>query len=829
MIFRENAPKYWDKGLPVIPLHKWDALNADGKSMGKAPCPAGWQRYSDQMPDKESQEKWLQQFSENNIGLPLGKQSRCVALDIDSTNEAEIALIDTLVPKSAWVRIGKKGKVLMFRYNGEKTFRIKDELGRTICELLSSGTQVVLPPSIHPDTKQPYVANANLYDVVDQLPPLPKNIETLLRSAFEESLGIKLNNSGWTRTVDYVSQGSRDVKMTSVAGVYAQAVLRGEVTLKEAMDMLVAWCSTQVEQVSGDPVDVNKGIKNLVKFVMKDVLGPKKKVLPKGWDVDLSDKEKQELGIDAKEDIESWDFEKVKQYVKEHLEPTELNSVERSNVIEYVVERIARSNMSVIQEEQSIKHLVNTNKDSISVPALRKRIIELRSNGVSGLNHTEIAKAVLKDINDRIPDEDQYEVQREYNSIRFWRDQFWKWGGSHWETLEKNEILKEISSEYGYLPAAKKNSDHLGIYNVMKSLVDQQICDVETKGVNFSNGFVDVNGEIHKHDKKYGCTYTLPYPYSPEKASLDNSPKFKKLLQSYWNTDSDYEDKVKALQEAFAVTIFGYGPSFARAVLLYGIAGSGKSQVLTVLSNLLPTEVTSCVTPYDFDNGFYLASLSTSYLNICGELDETKSIPSAVFKQVIDGSELETSYKFGQNFKFRPKATHWFASNHLPKSKDTTEGFNRRWLVLEFNNVVKEEDKIIDIGRIIAAEERESIVAWAISTMKEVRDRGDYTLPDSHLRIVSDMISQNNSVFFYLTSEEGPKKDQNSSIQIDTLYESYRNFCYAKADAKPVGRRKFSYTLREQGILYGFSVNNLLVNGLTLDKDKGTPVRREKR
>lgn len=827
MIFRDNAPKYWAKNIPVIPLHKWDALNADGKSVGKAPCPYGWQRFNDSMPTAEEMATWLTKYPENNIGLPLGKQSGCIALDIDTCSEQEIALIENLVPKSPWVRVGQKGKVMMFRYNGEQTFRIKDDTGRTICELLSSKTQVVLPPSIHPTTKQPYVSNCELLDVIDSLPTLPPDLETILRSSFEENLKIKLNESGWTRTVDYVSSGSRDVKMTSVAGIYAQAVLRGEITLKEAIDMLIAWCSTQVENVAGDPVDVNKGVRNLVKFLMNDVLGPKKKVLPRGWDLGLTEEEKKSLNINESEDIVAWNYEKVRSYLREQLESLE-DSVKRTQSIEYAVERIARSNMSVIEEEQCLKYIALTNKE-ISVPALRKRLCELRSNGLIGDNHTEIAKAVLKDINDRIPDYESYDTTREFNSLRYTQDKFWKWGGSHWEILERNEILKVISSEYGFLPAAKKSNDHVGILNVMKTLLHTSLSDLDVKGVNFANGFVDINGDIHKHSKKYGCTYTLPYPYNKEKSSLDDCPKFKKLLYSFWGSDSDCAEKIQALREAFAVTIFGYGPSFARAILLYGIAGSGKSQVLNVISRLLPPEVISCVPPYAFETRFDVVSLASSYLNICGELDETKPIPGAIFKQVIDGSEMEASYKFGQNFKFHPKATHWFASNHLPKSKDTTEGFNRRWLILEFKNIVKEEDKVRDIGNIIVAEERESIAAWAIEAMFSLQNKGDFTLPQSHVNIVSEMVAENNSVFFYLISEEGPRLNKSSSIPLDNLYESYRSFCYGVAGARPVGRRKFMSTLKEQGILYGFSVTNSEVNGLTMDKDTGVSVVRVKK
>lgn len=825
MIFRNNAPKYWEKGLPAIPLHKWDTINDKGVSIGKAPCLNQWQRFNCYMPTYAEQQEWLAKYPDGNIGLPLGEQSRCVALDIDTDNPNELALIDRLVPKSPWARVGKKGKVLMFKYNGEKTFRIKDNTGRTICELLSSKTQVVLPPSIHPDTKQPYVANCNLYEVVDQLPLLPKGIEEVLRGALEEELGIKLSHMGWSRTIDYVSYGSRDVKMTSVAGVYAQAVIRGEVTLKEAIGMLRAWCATQVEPVAGDDVDVEKGVRNLVKFMLNAVKGPKKKALPRGWDTDLTLEEKKQLSIVVDEDCMSWTYDTVRQYLQEAMEKYPINTPERNTAIEYIVERIARSNLSVIEEERCLKLLVQTNND-ITLPSLRKRIRELRSNGMDGVNHTEIARAVLKDLNEIIPDTETYDTTREFNSIRYFSSKFWRWGGSHWEQLPEIDILKAISTEYGNLPAATRNSDHLGILNIMKSQVAQQICDVETRGVNFANGYVDINGNLLKHSRKYGCTYTLPYSYRPELSDLNNSPKFKAFLKSVWGDEPDFKERVTALQEAIAVTIFGYGPSFARAVLLYGIAKSGKSQLLRIIESLIPSEIISYVTPYDFSDKFKPASLANSVLNICGELDENNPIPGAMFKQVIDGSEMEGQYKGKQLFKFRPKATHWFASNHLPKTKDATEGFNRRWLIFTFNKMVRAENQVRDIGNSIAAEERESISAWAISCMKKLHKQGDYTLPRSHIYMINEMAAENDSLFFFLASEEGPRLKKNSSIPTDKLYETYRSFCYAIAGARPVGLRKFYTRLKELGIIFGFSVGNLEVNGLTMEKGEGSRVVR---
>lgn len=833
MIFKDNAMKYWNVGLPAIPLHKYtDVHPTKGTLLGKAPLPKAWQLYHDRMPEPIERAEWLRRYPDNNIGLVLGKQSRCVALDIDSYNDAEVEFILSLTPKSPFIRRGKKGMVLMYRFNGEESFQIKNTSGQMIVELLSTGKQVVLPPSIHPDTQEPYTSTANLYDVVDSLPLLPKDIETMLRRGLKERFGVELDISGWTRTVDYVSAGSRDVKMTSVAGIYALSVLRGERTLREAMEMMEAWCANFVEKVAGDNIDSEKAVKNLVKFLIRDVDGPKKRVLPSGWDDGLTLDEKRKLGVDFGEEALSWDFKKLNNYLCEKLPQTALKPEERNEVIDTAIEKIAKSNtLSTLEEDRCIKHIANVMPD-ITVQMLRKRISELRCDGIIGNSHTEIAMAALKDLNDMIP---MYEVAEEndpYPSMRYYNGKFYRWGGSHWESIELSEIEKFVATEYGNLKEGRRNSDHKGIVNIMRNLLGHELVSGNISGVNFANGFVDIYGQIHKHSRKFGCTYTLPYCYEPQKEDLEKiAPKFWKFLKSVWGEEADFKERINCLRQVIGSTMFGFGPSFNRAVLLYGVGGSGKSQLMTIVRKLLPKEVVSVVSPYDFADKFKVTMLCDARLNVCGELKNKGKIPADIFKQITDGEMLQGQYKNGQIFYFSPKATHWFASNYLPNSTDGSEGFNRRWVFLSFNRIVPTSEKVRDLGDIIVAEERAAIAAWAIGCVASLNGKSDFDLPPSHYDLVDKMHAENDSLFFYLTSDkEGcPRRKCGSSVPIRKLYENYQSFCYTMGVAQRVTGQQFVNKLNELGVICGFSINSSEVESITLAAGDGEVIRRIKR
>lgn len=785
-IFAQTAPAYYAKGIPVIPLHRKE----------KRPVPLDWSRFHDMPVEPETQEAWINGTPDGNIGIVLGKQSGVVMMDIDTEDQALISLIQGLLPKSPWIRIGQKGMVLAFRYTGMRTFRIKNVSGESICELLSERTQCVLPPSIHPKTQQPYKANCELLSVIDNLPSLEPQIEAILRGALEAA-GVKLSHSGWTRVTDYVSSGSRDVSMTEKAGLFAYAVMRGERSLKEAIGMLRSYQTEFIENVAGDEVDVDKHIDNMIKFLHRDVFD-KNKALPEGWDEGLSAEDKEKLGLQFDKEHEEWSFEEMRDYLRDEFERHPEQSTGRSRAVDYILDRIGRSNgLNRLEEDRLMQYMVDTAGLDLRISSLRNRLRDLRAGDLDGTDHSQIAEAVIKDL------EQLYELRYHNNMI-------WKWTGSHWEVLDEREIKARISSDYGQLPAAKKANDHKGILETIKVRLGRGIKTLDVKGVNFANGFLTEELVLMPHSTDYGMTYTLPFRYLVD--SVGASPMFFQMLEDCWSHDPDYQQKVDALQEALCVTLFGMGPRFQRAILLKGVAKSGKSQLLTIALSLVPDNAKSFVPPNEWADRFMPTQMNEKLINVCGELSETKKIDGQRFKDIIDGAEMSGQHKGRDIFNFRPMCTHWFASNHTPKTTDSSEGFNRRWLILEFTKAVSAEKRKINIGDIIVAEEREAISAWAVLALGRLVKKREYTLPDSHRQLIREIAQENNSVRFFI--EESPKirvvkgseSKQTPHISETKLFSEYWSFCFGPGNAKPVSSKQFRNAMRELQNEKGFNL-----------------------
>lgn len=175
-IFANTAPAYWNAGLPVIPLQKASKVPALKRDETFIPA--------------EVNQQWLTNYADGNIGMLLGDVSGITVLDIDVQGDLSAFIQTALAGTISWIRCGHRGKALAFEYVGDKPFRIFSALGKLVCEVLPETTQIVLAPSVHPTTLQPYVENYPLYEA--SLKPLPEGIEEILRKTvadYEETYG----------------------------------------------------------------------------------------------------------------------------------------------------------------------------------------------------------------------------------------------------------------------------------------------------------------------------------------------------------------------------------------------------------------------------------------------------------------------------------------------------------------------------------------------------------------------------------------------------------------------------------------------------------------
>jgi putative DNA primase/helicase len=207
--FLGSALEYAKNGWPVLPL----AIK------GKIPLIKGGKGSKDATTDLQQIEGWWSKTPNANVGIATGLQSGIFVLDVDIGKDGEESLQNLqeqygALPVTHKVKTGTGGWHYYFYYppNGIKNSASK--LGSGL-DIRGDGGYVVAPPSIHPDTGNPYE-----WECKDPIVAAP---DWLFLALAETSNVISIAKGG-----DSIAEGQRNEFLTSIAGKFRREGLEEE-------------------------------------------------------------------------------------------------------------------------------------------------------------------------------------------------------------------------------------------------------------------------------------------------------------------------------------------------------------------------------------------------------------------------------------------------------------------------------------------------------------------------------------------------------------------------------------------------------------------------
>ena len=138
----------------------------------KRPIIEGWSKYCTDPADDETFQRWMK-WENANIGVCLGLASGILAYDLDDNVDGLHEKIEKILPKTPLIKKGAKGKTLFFQFSGQASHSFSKN-GLRILDILSTGRQTVLPPSIHPaGMNYEWIGDGDMTTITaDQLPTI---------------------------------------------------------------------------------------------------------------------------------------------------------------------------------------------------------------------------------------------------------------------------------------------------------------------------------------------------------------------------------------------------------------------------------------------------------------------------------------------------------------------------------------------------------------------------------------------------------------------------------------------------------------------------------
>jgi len=225
-------------------------------------------------------------------------------------------------------------------------------------------------------------------------------------------------------------------------------------------------------------------------------------------------------------------------------------------------------------------------------------------------------------------------------------------------------------------------------------------------------GKSDVMTNIKFHPlKDYYSFNQLPVYYDP-KATC---PIFDKFVGEVFGLD-----KVDSIYDFIGYLLMPT-VKYQRALIMIGEGKNGKTTFLEALVRFLGMENVAQIPLQHLDGKFALYNLKNKFANIVSDLPSKDLDDTGNAKRVVTDLYLSSMIKNVQgNFVFLNRCKMLYSCNSLPKTKDRTSAFYRRWRLYICDAVFEENKDINMLEKLTTPEELSGLLNRAIEGIERL-------------------------------------------------------------------------------------------------------------
>lgn len=344
------------------------------------------------------------------------------------------------------------------------------------------------------------------------------------------------------------------------------------------------------------------------------------------------------------------------------------------------------------------------------------RIDQNRDNRIDSpnLGASDSDHGLIKELADAILKTDHF-AQDAGHLLYVYRDGVYLPQGEEWIARRVKQLL-EIQR------ATKKWSSHRAREVMTYIQVDAaRLWDRPPATIlNLTNGLLDLTTHaLTPHSPAHLASVQLPVTYDPSA----QCPHWDTFIERVLPSDCQilpYELVASAMRGHTADQ---------KAVLLVGGGENGKSTLLKAITAVIGGKNVSGVSLHRLEaDKFAVPRLLGKLANICADLPSDHLTGTSMFKAITGGDSIEGERKFQDSFQFTPFARLLFSANHYPQSKDSSQAFFRRWLVIPFDAVIAPHEKRADLPEMLSSSrERSGVLNRALAVLPDMTTRGGFT------------------------------------------------------------------------------------------------------
>lgn len=398
---------------------------------------------------------------------------------------------------------------------------------------------------------------------------------------------------------------------------------------------------------------------------------------------------------------------------------------------------------------------------------------------------------------------------------------FWVYRGGVWRPDDR-EIRRRVVRLLGerYRPA------HLrAAFEVLAGTCEQFEVEPVPDLLNIEDGLLrwqaDPDPVLLEHHDACLSSVQLPIRWDP----LATCPEFDAFMEAALPED----DRQRAWQ------VLGYlmmsGNPLQRLFLLTGGGGNGKGVFLNVVRALVGEDNFSAVPLRRFsETQFAAAELHGKLANVCGDIDARFIEDTGRIKELAGDDKIDAERKYGQPFKFLFWGKAIFSANAIPGASDSSQGWLRRWEVINFPYAPTKPDSSLS-ARCTTPESLSGIAVKAITALRELMDVGQFARGESATTAHSEFAEKANRVIRWVNDPDSAvMRDDETWNKGTILVQAFRE--WEEHDSgdknKHTGVQHINELLRQAGMRYAIKRGQrgyygLRVTGHVFVKDRDKP------
>lgn len=374
---------------------------------------------------------------------------------------------------------------------------------------------------------------------------------------------------------------------------------------------------------------------------------------------------------------------------------------------------------------------------------------------------------------------------------------WWLWNKEKklYEIIDETDLVVIIDNNLGRVVPLLK--DRREIVEALKIVGRKKIPkDIPINWIQFKDCIYDIkkNKKINS-SSEYFCVNPIPWNLGDK----TETPKLDELFSEWVKT----KEEVNLLYEILAYSLYPAYP-ISRIFCLYGKGSNGKSVYLNILSKFLG-EDNCCSTSLEslITNRFEGSKLYKKLACKLSEIHDRTLSKTSLLKNISGGDSISIEFKNKNPFDKVVYSKIIIGTNTIPITEDDTDGFFRRWIVIDFPNQFSEKR---DILAEIEDKEYENLGFKCIKILKKILSKREFSFEGSIEERKKRYNERANPIESFISDR--CKHDVDSDVVFSDLYYEFEKYLSNKR-FRSVNKREFGKSLRN----IGFEIRKKTLNG----------------